>query len=100
MTLFYYSPLFLQHDTGKHPERPERLTQVMRHCERIGLLEQCQRRAWQAVSPERLARVHDLDYAQEVAEFARLGGGRIEDDTVCGPQSYEVALFAAGAVCD
>src|SRR5438105_5358559 len=52
MTLFYYSPLFLQHDTGQHPERPERLTQVVRHCERTGLLDECQRRAWQAVSPE------------------------------------------------
>src|SRR5437868_5552617 len=100
MTLLYYSPHFLQHDTGQHPERPERLTQVVRHCERTRLLDECQRRLWRAVSPERLARVHDLDYAQAVAEFSLRGGGRIEEDTVCGPQSYDVALLAAGAVCD
>ncbi|OHB74991.1 MAG: acetoin utilization protein, partial [Planctomycetes bacterium RBG_16_64_10] len=32
--------------------------------------------------------------------FAAGGGGRIDDDTVVGPSSYDVALLAAGAVCD
>jgi acetoin utilization deacetylase AcuC-like enzyme len=36
----------------------------------------------------------------EVEAFARKGGGQIEADTVVSPRSYEVALKAAGAVCD
>jgi acetoin utilization deacetylase AcuC-like enzyme len=98
--LFYYDPLFLEHQTGSHPERPERVAQVARHLERTGLAAQLSRPAWQAASPERLARVHSLPYAESVARFAAAGGGRIEADTVCAPRSYDAALLAAGAVCD
>ena len=38
MTTLYSAPLFLEHQTGRsHPERPERLIQVTRHLERLGL---------------------------------------------------------------
>jgi acetoin utilization deacetylase AcuC-like enzyme len=67
---------------------------------RTGLDQQCQTPAWTPISNERLARVHDLDYAQSVALLARQGGGRIEADTVVSQRSSEVALFAAGAVAD
>ena len=49
---------------------------------------------------ERLGRVHSLEYAQRVKHFCDTCVGRIEFDTVVGPRSYEVALRAAGAVCD
>jgi acetoin utilization deacetylase AcuC-like enzyme len=35
-----------------------------------------------------------------VKAFAQRGGGQIEVDTVVSPKSYDVALMAAGAVCD
>jgi acetoin utilization deacetylase AcuC-like enzyme len=47
-----------------------------------------------------LARVHEPRYAAEVSAFAQRGGGLIEGDTVVSPASYDVALRAAGAVCD
>ena len=49
---------------------------------------------------ERLARVHSLAYAEGVQKFADTGGGWIEADTFVSPRSYDVALRAAGAVCD
>ncbi|HEX7450572.1 MAG TPA: histone deacetylase [Pirellulales bacterium] len=100
MTLLYYDPVFLQHGSQSHPERPLRLTTTIEHLERVGLAAQCARPQWQAVSPERLARVHDLDYAAEVQRFTQAGGGQIESDTVVSAASYDVALCAAGAVCD
>ena len=100
MTLLYYDPAFLQHETGAHPERPLRLIKVMDHLEHAGVVAKCTRPEWQPVAMERLARVHDLKYADAVAEFARQGGGQIESDTIVSPASYEVALLAAGAVCD
>ncbi len=100
MTLLYSDPLFLAHRTGAHPERPERLLQVVRHLERTGLDQHCERVKWQAVSSERLSRVHDAAYVAQLEEFARQGGGRIEADTVISADSYRVALHAAGAVCD
>jgi acetoin utilization deacetylase AcuC-like enzyme len=100
MTLLYYDPLFLEHLTGKHPERPERLLQVMRHLERTGLGSRCQRPTWQPATPKRLAGVHRPSYLAQLEEFSRRGGGRLEEDTVCSTRSYDVARLAAGAVCD
>lgn len=100
MTLLYDDPLFLTHDTGRHPEQPLRLKAVSERLEQTGLAARCQRPAWPQVSLERLSRVHGADYARSVAEFARQGGGQIEADTVVSSASYDVALWAAGAVCD
>ncbi len=100
MTLLYYDPIFLEHQTGSHPERPERLQAIVRQLQRSGLWQQCPRPAWPAVSTDRLAPVHDLHYVKRVRQFALAGGGRIEVDTVVSPASYDVAIMAAGAVCD
>ena len=100
MTLLYYDPLFLEHRTGSHPERPERLVQVMRHLERTGLDRRCVRPAWQPASHQRLAQVHTADYEATVDAFCQGGGGRIEEDTVCSTRSCDAARLAAGAACD
>jgi len=100
MTLLYYHDHFLDHDTGTHPERPERLRQVAAHLERQGLMKQCIREPWEQISPHRLARVHEPKYAAQVETLAEAGGGRIEVDTVVSGASYDVALLAAGAAAD
>ena len=100
MTLLYYDPVFLEHGSANHPERPLRLTTTFEHLERTGLVRQCSRPEWQSVSAQRLGRVHDLGYAAEVQKYTQAGGGQIESDTVVSPASYDVALRAAGAVCD
>jgi acetoin utilization deacetylase AcuC-like enzyme len=100
MTLLYYDPLFLEHRTGTHPERPERLVQVMRHLERTALDRRCGRVAWRPISPERLSLVHTPQYQAAVAAFCKAGGGRIEADTRTSAKSCDAALLAAGAACD
>ncbi len=100
MTLLYTDPSFLEHRTGSHPERPERLMAITRQLERTGLDQMCTRPQWNPVSPERLERVHKLAYADVVRQFCAAGGGHIEEDTVCSDRSYDVALLAAGAACD
>ncbi len=100
MTLLYSDPLFLEHDTGRHPERADRLRAVTRQLERTGLDKRCQRPAWEAASPTTLAMVHDPAYIDRVRALAEHGGGQIEADTVMSRRSYEVACHAAGAVCD
>jgi acetoin utilization deacetylase AcuC-like enzyme len=81
-------------------ERPVRLAQVTRHLERTGQAARCRMPAVEAVSPERLARVHEPAYAAALQAVAADGGGYIEADTVVSAASYEVALRAAGAACD
>ncbi len=100
MTLLYYDPLMLEHRTGTHPERPERLIQIMRHLERTGLDQRCRRPVWEPATAEQLVLVHDPGYAAAVESFCREGGGRIEADTVCSQRSYDAARVAAGAACD
>ncbi|REK17242.1 MAG: histone deacetylase [Planctomycetota bacterium] len=100
MTLLYYDPLFLQHQTGTHPERPERLVQVMRHLERTRLDKRCRRPDWQPASAERLSRVHTPEYQQSVEAYCRGGGGRIEIDTRVSEKSCDAARLAAGAASD
>jgi acetoin utilization deacetylase AcuC-like enzyme len=91
----------LDHVTGPgHPERPARLSQVVRHLEREGLVAQCRRENWKLASLERLSRVHSPEYVAEIQALAQQGGARIEQDTVISPASFEVACLGAGAVAN
>ncbi len=100
MTLLYASERFLDHETGRHPERPERIRQILRQLERTGLDQRCTRPAWEPASLQQLVRVRQQEYVTEIEQYALNGGGRIEEDTVLSPASYEVARLAAGAVTD
>lgn len=100
MTLLYTDPQVLYHDTGSHPERAERVENVVAQLEQAGLPARCRLPKWRPVSRERLMRVHLPRYIDEIRGFARAGGGDVEADTVVSPASYDVALLAVGAVCD
>lgn len=100
MTLLYYDPTFVRHDTGNHPENAARVLAVMRHLNFVGLDSLCQRPAWGPVSAERLRLVHTSDYIESIRELAEQGGGFADEDTVLSRESFDVALLAAGAVCD
>ena len=100
MTLLYSSPRMLDHDTGQHPERADRLRQVVRHLERVELDAQCERPTWQPASAEALLRCHTPAHLAALEQFAANGGGQIEDDTRMSPASFDVARLAAGAGVD
>lgn len=100
MTLFYYDPTFLEHDTGPHPENPQRLRQVMQSFEQQGLLNRCQRPVWQPSTEEQLGLVHGSEAIHDIERFVLDGGGRIEQDTVVSARSFDAAALAAGAICD
>jgi acetoin utilization deacetylase AcuC-like enzyme len=59
-----------------------------------------QRATWQPATAEQLKRVHTAEYVQDVRQFAAAGGGHLDSDTVVSRRSYDVAVMAAGAVCD
>jgi acetoin utilization deacetylase AcuC-like enzyme len=100
MTLFYYDARVLQHDTGEHPEQPERLRQTIARLEKNGVAASCQMPAWEPVSGQRLERVHETSHIERVESMARQGGGRLDYDTVVSAASFDVARLAAGAACD
>jgi acetoin utilization deacetylase AcuC-like enzyme len=100
MTLLYYDPRFLEHATGRHPERPQRLKQIVAQLEQTGLTAACAQPTWQPATRERLRRVHEPHYIDHVFDFAKRGGGMLDPDTVVSPASADVAVLAAGAACD
>lgn len=100
MTLLYEDRRFLAHETGAHPERAARIRGLGERFAESGLDQKCRRVEWGELSRQRLSRVHSLAYADEVWAMAKSGGGDMDADTVVSPDSYGVALVAAGSVCD
>jgi acetoin utilization deacetylase AcuC-like enzyme len=98
--LLYSDPFFLQHETGRHPETADRLRGVTRHLAELQLDKQCQVGMIKAATEESVTRIHDKTYVSSIEDFAKNHGGYIEADTVVSPQSFDVAMHAAGAVCD
>ncbi len=98
-TLLYYHPLFLEHETGPHPEDPGRLRAILsllheRYGESLDLL--APRRA----DHEDVARIHDPAYLSALERVCRRGGGYLDPDTPVSERSLDAALHAAGALCD
>jgi acetoin utilization deacetylase AcuC-like enzyme len=99
MTLLFTDPVFLEHDTGQHPEKAERLRSITAKLKELKLDQACAPGKIAAASREQLQRVHSAEHVAQVERFCRNGGGRIEADTVCSPRSFEVAERAAGTAC-
>ncbi len=97
MPLLYTDPVFLEHQTGHHPECPERLERIHEMLETTKLSDRFKRGEITPASGEQIARVHNSNYIQLVGKFAQKGGGRIEADTVVSARSYDVARMACGA---
>jgi acetoin utilization deacetylase AcuC-like enzyme len=97
MTLLYTDPLFLQHETGRHPENPGRLRSITRRLQQAGLIEKCQAGSYTLLDEQAVARIHTPGQIALVKELAAIGGGHIDADTVVSPDSFQVALAAAGA---
>jgi len=100
MTLFYYDPVFTEHQTGDHPERPGRVQTVVRHLRDTAIDSRCKQPSWESASLQRLCYVHTTNYIESLKQFAESGGGHLDADTVVSVESFEVARRAAGAVCD
>lgn len=88
-----------EHSKGNHPENHSRLAKVLPVLEQFGVLG-----GLTAVSPipatiAQLRRVHSAPFIEQVRQVAQAGGGVLDHgDTYVTPQSYELALLAAGGV--
>ena len=100
MTLLYTGSCFLNHETGDHPERPERIRLIPARLAETALDAHCRRPEWEPVSRQRLLQVHAARYVNEVWAIAKSGGGELDSETIISPCSFDVALLAAGAACD
>ncbi len=99
-TAVVFTPKYFDHKTGLgHPESPARLRVIMRELNRSSLLktEKCSLVRPEPANLEDVALIHQFDYVQLVQRLCASGGGLLDlGDTVVSPESFEVALLAAG----
>jgi acetoin utilization deacetylase AcuC-like enzyme len=101
-----YSDEFLDHKTGNyHPERPERLTAIVKALQEAAFAQKIDWRSPTPVSDKPslmslLLQAHSPAYVKKVGEIAATGGGYLDGDTPVSPRSYDVALLAVSAWLD
>ena len=91
-----------RHDTGwQHPEHVGRLRAIPRALRNDPeLFAALDHRQGRVATEEELALAHDPGYVAAVREMARVGGGRLDPDTVVSEGSWDAATAAAGSVLD
>jgi len=93
-----YDAIYLEHDTGDHPENAQRLEAVASYLRTSGVWDRLLQVQAKPASVDDLRRVHTMHLIDTVQRIAKAGGGAVDYDTVIGPRSYEVARSAAGGV--
>jgi len=97
MTILYSDPLFLKHDTGRHPETADRLRSITALLDKTGLAKRCCRGDYEPLAEDTVGKLHSPKLVAQVKQVAEHGGRHLDVDTVVSPDSFTVALAAAGA---
>lgn len=95
-TGFVYDPIFLEHDTGSHPENGDRMVATMALLSESGVLDAMTRIAARDASATELGLAHDARYVEAVRRVAAEGGGWADPDTLITPRSFDVAARVVG----
>ncbi|MCK4872058.1 MAG: histone deacetylase [Phycisphaerales bacterium] len=101
-TALVYDATCLTHDTGRgHPERPDRIREMMQVLGDEGLLTRCVLTKPWLVGDElmrAITAVHDGDYVKRLEATCQRGDPYIDvpDSAIC-PESYNAALVSAAA---
>ncbi len=95
-----YDDVYLAHKTTPgHPERPERLVEIITKLKADGLYAQLLELRPTPAPLEWIRTVHSLDYIERAEKSCTEGVGYLDSlDTPISRKSYEAALMAAGGV--
>jgi acetoin utilization deacetylase AcuC-like enzyme len=94
-SLYIHHHSSLEHDTGPHPERAERIVAIERELAARDWLGY-EREQAQPVERSMLEAVHPAAYVNAIERLAEQGGGMLDADTVASEGSFDAALHAAG----
>lgn len=90
-----YNKVFLEHDTGNHPENKNRLLAIV---DKLRVKETKLNGVNGIENGEKyLELVHDKNYIEKVKKICEDGGGMFDLDTVVSSGSYKSAVYAVGA---
>ncbi|MFH1719563.1 MAG: SUMF1/EgtB/PvdO family nonheme iron enzyme [Planctomycetota bacterium] len=95
-----YDSLYLEHKTTPdHPERPERLTEIVEGLKAKGLYSQLLELKAAPAALDWIQTVHSLDYIERARSSCENGAGYFDSlDVPISRRSYEAAVTAAGGV--
>jgi len=97
----YRDPIYIAHETGSfHPESPQRLEVIYSMLEDNGvrrLYEQCSMRKAEL---HEITLIHSASHFERVAATAGVPQSYLDADTQTSEDSFDAALYAAGAVLD
>jgi len=91
-----YDPIYLEHNTGEHPENANRLVSIMSHLKQTGIEDSVNFIQPRIALREELKMVHNEKYINKLINTVESGGGWLDPDTFVSSKSYETALYASG----
>jgi acetoin utilization deacetylase AcuC-like enzyme len=92
---------YADHDTGDHPESPQRIGAIVDHLRGTDLWARLQEIRPTMAEPAEVLRVHTRGHLERIRRAAEVRGGEwVDNDTYVSAQSFEVALLALGGVLD
>ncbi len=94
-----WDPIFMKHDTGGHPEGPQRLEAVRKALEKLPLEKRLGLTPRLATLQE-LALVHEENYIHFVQERIESGAQRLDVETPVSLHSFDAASMAVGGSID
>jgi acetoin utilization deacetylase AcuC-like enzyme len=98
-TAIVWSETYQDHETGSHPESPERIGAIGRALQAAGLFDNRNVLTPKPAEIDAILAVHAPHVVDLVQRAARQGGAWLDPDTFVSPDSYDVALLAAGGAC-
>ncbi len=94
--MLFYDPRFLEHvSSPMHVERPERLRAIVERLQHEGLFEDVRTPA--PATTKELRRVHRSTFLEY---FENLKEGFLDPETAVHPETWDIALLAAGAAIE
>jgi acetoin utilization deacetylase AcuC-like enzyme len=97
-TALIYDPVYLNHETGHHPENSERVRVIIEAIEGDQeLWSQLERVAPRPADDEDIKRCHSVRLIEQLRSLCERGVPFVDLDTVISRESFEVGRMAAGA---
>jgi acetoin utilization deacetylase AcuC-like enzyme len=88
------------HDTGEHPEGPDRVDRVMAHLKETDLWPRLVEVKPKPAGEDDIVRVHSPLHVSLVRRAAQRGGQWLDPDTYVSPRSFEIAMLSAGGAIE
>jgi acetoin utilization deacetylase AcuC-like enzyme/formylglycine-generating enzyme required for sulfatase activity len=99
-TGFIYDDIYIEHKTTPgHPERPERLVEIVKRLKKEGLYSRLLELKPAAAAVDWIQTIHSLEYIERARSNCEKGAGYLDSlDVPISQRSYEAAVTAAGGV--